>query len=80
MENKEPKLCVNMDCERYPPDWDFEEDTEETYQEDQWKKCCLCDGYFNDNTLMFLFTFMYVKYNNFIIIKLIKCRPKIKKN
>ena len=43
------KLCENMDCERYPPDWDFEEDTEETYQEDQWKKCCLCDGYFNDN-------------------------------
>ena len=49
MENEEPKLCVNMDCERYPDDWDFEEDTEETYQEDQWKKCCLCDGYFNDN-------------------------------
>jgi len=49
MENEEPKLCVNMDCERFPPDWDFEEDTEETYQEDQWKKCCLCDGYFDDN-------------------------------
>ena len=43
------KLCVNMDCERYPPDWDDEEDTEETYQEDQWKKCNLCDGYFNDD-------------------------------
>jgi len=43
------KLCENMDCERYPPDWDFEEDTEETYEEDQWKKCCLCDGYYNDN-------------------------------
>jgi len=44
------KLCVNMDCVRYPPDWDFEGgDTEETYQEDQWKKCCLCDGYFNDD-------------------------------
>ena len=43
------KLCENMDCERYPPDWDSEEDTEETYQEDQWKKCCLCDGYFNDD-------------------------------
>ena len=43
------KLCENMDCERYPPDWDFEEDTEDTYQEDQWKKCCLCDGYFNDD-------------------------------
>ena len=43
------QLCVNMDCERYPPDWDSEEDTEETYQEDQWKKCCLCDGYFNDD-------------------------------
>ena len=35
---------------------------------------------FNDKTLMFLFTFMYVKYNNFTIIKLNKCRPKIKKN
>ena len=43
------ELCENMDCERYPPNWDFEEDTEETYQEDQWKKCCLCDGYFDDN-------------------------------
>jgi hypothetical protein len=42
-------LCENMDCERYPPDWDFEEDTEETYQEDQWKKCSLCDGYYNDD-------------------------------
>jgi len=49
-ENKEPiKLCVNMDCERYPDDWDFEEDTEDTYQEGQWKKCCLCDGYFDDD-------------------------------
>jgi hypothetical protein len=43
------KLCENMDCERYPPDWDFEEDTEETYQEGQWKKCYLCDGYFCDD-------------------------------
>jgi hypothetical protein len=42
-------LCVNMDCERYPPDWDEEEDTEETYQEDQWQKCNQCDGYFNDD-------------------------------
>ena len=43
------KLCVNMDCVRYPPDWDFEEDTEETYQVGQWQKCCLCDGYFYDD-------------------------------
>ena len=43
------QLCVNMDCDQYPPDWDFEEDTEETYQQDQWKKCCICDGYFNDD-------------------------------
>ena len=43
------KLCENTDCERYPPDWDFEEDTEDTYQEGQWKKCCLCDGYFDDD-------------------------------
>ena len=49
MEKEEPKLCVNVDCERYPPDWDFEEDTEDTYQEGQWKKCCLCDGYFDDD-------------------------------
>ena len=46
------KLCVNMDCVRYPPDWDFEGgDTEETYQEDQWKKCNKCDGYYNDDGL-----------------------------
>lgn len=45
------KLCVNMDCERFPPDWNFEEDTEETYQADEWQKCCLCDGYFNDDGL-----------------------------
>ena len=52
MENKEnTKLCVNMDCERYPPDWDFEEDTEDTYQVGQWQKCCLCDGYFDDDGL-----------------------------
>ena len=43
------KLCENEDCERYPPDWDSEEDTESTYQEGQWKKCCLCDGYFDDD-------------------------------
>ena len=43
------KLCENVECERYPPDWDFEEDTEDTYQEGQWKKCCLCDGYYNDD-------------------------------
>ena len=43
------KLCENNDCERYPPDWDSEEDTESTYQEGQWKKCRLCDGYFDDD-------------------------------
>ena len=43
------RLCENMDCERYPDDWDSEEDTEDTYQEGQWKKCCLCDGYFDDD-------------------------------
>jgi hypothetical protein len=51
MESNESKLCVNMDCERYPPDWDFEVDTEETYEVGQWQKCCLCDGYFNDDGL-----------------------------
>jgi len=45
------KLCENTDCERYPPDWDFEEDTEDTYQEGQWRKCCLCAGYFDDDGL-----------------------------
>ena len=49
MEDEEYKLCRNTDCERYPPDWDFEEDTEDTYQEGQWRKCCLCDGYFDDD-------------------------------
>jgi hypothetical protein len=46
------RLCVNMDCDQYPPDWDFEGgDTEETYQEGQWKKCKKCDGYYNDDGL-----------------------------
>ena len=45
------ELCKNTDCERYPPDWDFEKDTEETYQEGQWQKCNICDGYFDDNGL-----------------------------
>ena len=49
LEEKQYKLCENMDCERFPPDWDDEEDTEDTYQEGQWKKCCLCDGYFDDD-------------------------------
>ncbi len=32
MENEQSTLCMNMDCERYPPDWDFEEDTDENYE------------------------------------------------
>ena len=49
---KETNLCKNMDCERYPPNWDFEEDTEENYKYgQQWVKCALCDGYFDDNGL-----------------------------
>ena len=44
-------LCENTDCFRYPDDWDFDEDTEENYQEGQWKKCTICDGYFNDDGL-----------------------------
>ena len=35
------ELCENMDCERYPPDWDFESDTPETYEEGQWVKCAI---------------------------------------
>jgi len=45
------ELCENMDCERYPPDWDFESDTPETYEEGQWVKCAICPGYFNDDGL-----------------------------
>ena len=49
-DNEEPvKLCENMDCVRYPPDWDAEKDTEETYQEDPWLKCNQCDGYYNND-------------------------------
>ncbi len=50
-EEKEEKLCENIDCSRYPPDWDFEEDTHETYEQGQWVKCCLCEGYFNNDGL-----------------------------
>ena len=49
---EELNLCKNMDCERYPPDWDFEEHTEENYEDGrQWVKCSLCVGYFNDDGL-----------------------------
>tara|TARA_Y100000991_G_scaffold185412_1_gene149551 strand:- start:1212 stop:2114 length:903 start_codon:yes stop_codon:yes gene_type:complete len=43
------QLCENMDCRRFPPDWDFDKDTEESYEEGQWQKCSLCIGYFNDD-------------------------------
>ena len=50
MENKQPKLCENMDCERCPADWDAEEDTEETYQEGHVaRNADQCDGYYNDD-------------------------------
>ena len=42
-------LCINMDCDQYPPDWDFKKDTEETYQGDPWLKCNQCDGYYNND-------------------------------
>ena len=45
------KLCENMDCVRYPPDWDAKRDTEETYQEDPWLKCNQCDGYYNNDAM-----------------------------
>ena len=35
---EDPKLCENMDCVRYPPDYDYQKDTEETYQQGRWKK------------------------------------------
>jgi DNA adenine methylase Dam len=42
-------LCENTDCYRFPDDWDFDNDTQQTYQDGQWKKCNICDGYFQDN-------------------------------
>ena len=48
-EDETIKLCENMDCERYPPDWNFEKDTQETYQEDTWQKCNQCVGYYNND-------------------------------
>ena len=44
-------LCINMDCDQYPPDWDFKKDTEETYQGDPWLKCNQCDGYYNNDAM-----------------------------
>lgn len=49
MDKKQHNLCVNMDCERYPPDWNFEKNTEDNYQNGQWSKCSICNGYFNDD-------------------------------
>ena len=44
------KLCKNTDCERYPDDENFVKENEEEYEpRGQWKKCVLCDGYFDDN-------------------------------
>ena len=63
MESENHDLCVNMDCVRYPPDWDFKKDTEETYQEDQWKKCNKCDGYYPDDGLGAIF-FVKAEPNN----------------
>uniref|UniRef100_A0A6C0C1F8 Uncharacterized protein n=1 Tax=viral metagenome TaxID=1070528 RepID=A0A6C0C1F8_9ZZZZ len=48
---EELNLCENIDCHKYPPDWDFEEDTEDTYEGGQWVKCSICVGYFNDDGL-----------------------------
>ena len=42
-------LCQNMSCKQFPPDWNHEKDTEETYVEDEWRKCILCPGYFIDD-------------------------------
>jgi len=44
-------LCKNMNCERFPPDWDEKEDTIDNYQGSQWQKCSICIGYFNDDGL-----------------------------
>ena len=51
IEEEKVELCKNVDCERYPPDWDYEEDTEDTYEGGQWAKCSLCPGYFNNDGL-----------------------------
>ena len=45
------KLCENTDCQRYPDDEDFDVNNINEYEEGQWKKCSLCDGYFDDNGL-----------------------------
>ena len=42
-------LCKECECVAHPPDWDFDEDTEESYVEDDWIKCKICDGYFEDD-------------------------------
>lgn len=49
--SEEIYLCRNMDCERFPPDWDEEQDTIDNYEGDQWQKCTICDGFFNDDGL-----------------------------
>ena len=44
------RLCENTDCYRYPDDEDFDKENEEDYEpRGQWRKCNLCDGYFDDN-------------------------------
>ena len=43
-EDENIELCRNTDCEMVPPE--SEEDTEE-----QWVKCNICPGYFNDDGL-----------------------------
>ena len=53
-----------MDCERYPPDWDFEEDTEDTYQEVQWKKM-----FYATDILMMMEWVIFYSYKKSQIIK-----------
>ena len=44
-------LCRNEDCVRFPDDEMFDKDNEEEYEDSEWIKCSLCDGYFNDDGL-----------------------------
>lgn len=68
---EEYTLCKNMDCERFPPDWDEKEDTIDNYQEGQWgqwgqwKKCSICVGYYNDDGLCDIL-FIEEEPNNYI--------------
>ena len=68
MENKEHKLCVNMDCERYPPDCDFDRKLS------RWTmgKMYLCDGYYNNDGLGIFYSYkksQIIKKQNVVCVE-----------